>query len=266
MTFLTSLSGEALLLGVVLVVLVMSVGVAVLLGRRPEGRRDRAATTAAAYMTALGSLFAIVTGFLINSEYATLRSAQQVVAAEAASISQLAYASAALPPPDAEIVQGQLADYVDSVATVEWYLLSENQPQASPAFAQLAVLQEALVRVSTREYPSAEAVRSMGDALRTMTQMRRERIAIAAQGLPIALFALSVIAGIALIVNAVIVAARYGSRYAVIAAGIILMVALGLAAILAISAPFRGPFTASPEPLRELAAELRNAAYLPWVR
>jgi hypothetical protein len=256
--FLTSLSGEVLLLGVVLVVLVMSVGVAVLLGRRPEGRRDRAATTAAAYMTALGSLFAIVTGFLINSEYATLRSAQQVVATEAAGISQLAYASAALPPPDAEIVQGELADYVDSVATVEWYLLSENQPQASPAFAQLAVLQEALVRVSTREYPSAEAVASMSDALRTMTQMRRERIAIAAQGLPIALFALSV--------NAVVVAARFGSRYVVIAAGIILMVALGLAAILAISAPFRGPFTASPEPLRELAVELRNADYLPWVR
>jgi len=266
MTILTSLSGTALLIGVVVVVLVMTIGVAVLIGRSPETRRDRAATTAAAYMTALGSLFAIVTGFLINSEYATLRSAQQVVATEAAGISQLAYATAALPPPDAELLQEQLGEYVDTLGTVEWYLLSENRPEASPAFGQLAVLQEGLVRVSTRDYPSAEAVSSMSDALRTMTQMRRERVAIAAQGLPIALFALSVIAGLALIVNAVVVASRYGRRYVFIAGGIVLMVALGLAAILAISAPFRGPFTASPEPLRELATELRNADYLPWVR
>lgn len=266
MIFLTSQSGLVLLVGVVVVVLVMTIGVAVLVGRSPETRRDRAATTAAAYMTALGSLFAIVTGFLINSEYATLRSAQQVVASEAAGISQLAYATAALPPPDAELLQEQLAEYVDTLGTVEWYLLSENRPEASPAFGQLAELQEGLVRVSTRDYPSAEAVASMSDALRTMTQMRRERVAIAAQGLPVALFALSVIAGLALIVNAVVVAARFGRRYVFISGGIVLMVALGLAAILAISAPFRGPFTASPEPLRELATELRNADYLPWVR
>ena len=37
--------------------------------------REPAGLTAAAYMTVLGSLFAILTGFLINTEYTTYRQA-----------------------------------------------------------------------------------------------------------------------------------------------------------------------------------------------
>ena len=38
-----------------------------------------------------------------------------------------------------------------------------------------------------------------------------------------------------------------------------------LAAIIGISAPFNGPFQASPDPVVQLAQELRSGQYLPWL-
>ena len=74
--FLTSLSDWQVLLLALVTVAVVSIAVALLIRRfLGPGPRDRAGITAAAYMTALGSLFAILTGFLISSEYLTLREA-----------------------------------------------------------------------------------------------------------------------------------------------------------------------------------------------
>lgn len=265
MNFLTGLPGVWMLGLTLLFIVVGSAGMVVSLTRSSDAGRERAGATAAAYMTALGSLFAILTGFLINTEYSTLRHANEVVGQEAAAVSQLAYASAGLPPPDAVLVQQQLTLYADALATVEWPALAAGRSEESPAFVGLARLQAEVVRLGAEAYPSPDAVASMRDALQELTQTRRERIAIASQGLPLALFALSVIAGLALIANAVVVAMRSGHRYTWVAAGIIVLVALDLAAILAISAPFRGPFQASTRPLAGVAQELRDAAYLPWV-
>jgi hypothetical protein len=91
-------------------------------------------------------------------------------------------------------------------------------------------------------------------------------VVIASQSLPIALFALSVIAGIALVANALLVSVRAGPRYSLVALGIILVVALDLVAILAISAPFRGAFQVDIAPVTELVNELRAGQYLDWVR
>lgn len=266
MSFLTGLPAIWMLGLTTAFILVGSVAMVVALARSSDSRRERAGATAAAYMTALGSLFAILTGFLINTEYSTLRQANEVVGQEAAAVSQLAYASAGLPPPDAVLVQQRLVLYADSLATVEWPALAAGRSEESPAFTGLAGLQSEVVRLGTESYPSPDAVASMRDALQELTRTRRERIAIASQGLPLALFVLSVIAGLALIANAIIVAMRSGHRYTWVAAGIIVLVALDLAAILAISAPFRGPFQASTRPLAGVARELRDSAYLPWVR
>jgi hypothetical protein len=83
--------------------------------------------------------------------------------------------------------------------------------------------------------------------------------------MPVALLVLSLMTGVALIVNAIVVTLRAGRGYALVALGIIVIVALDLAAIIGISAPFNGPFQASPQPAVELANELRDGQYLPWL-
>jgi hypothetical protein len=88
---------------------------------------------------------------------------------------------------------------------------------------------------------------------------------VANQVLPAPLFSLCVVTGAALILGALLVALRSGPRFALVAAGMVLVVGLDLAAILAISAPFDGPFAVSTAPIRQLAEEIRSGGYAPWV-
>lgn len=106
----------------------------------------------------------------------------------------------------------------------------------------------------------------MQDAINTMTTARRERIVIASQTLPVELFGLAAVAGMGLIVNAVLIANRQGRRrYSLVATGIVLAVASDLGAILVISGPCRGGLQVSTQPVIELAQEVSNGYYLPWV-
>jgi hypothetical protein len=108
MSWLTSLPVWAILFLALLIVGSVSASSYLFLHSRTGDHRERTGLAAAAYMTALGSLFAILTGFLINSEYATLRQAQSLVGKEAAAASRLAWATEALPSVDTALVQQRL--------------------------------------------------------------------------------------------------------------------------------------------------------------
>ena len=263
---LTSLADWQVLLLSLLTVAVVSVGVALLIRRfLGPGPRDRAGITAAAYMTALGSLFAILTGFLISSEYLTLREANHAVGAEVAAASQLAYATGVLPPADAERLQDDLTAYLDALRSGEWPALAAGVADRSPAVPAMRTLQQAVFEVANRPYVPSAASGTLQDAVNDLTTNRRQRVVISTGGLPLPLFALSVMAGLALIVNSLLVAGRQGMRYSLVALGIMLAVALDLGAILAISAPFNGAFVVSTDPISSLITELQNGDYLPWV-
>lgn len=266
MDALVSLDDWAVVLLMVSLTLIVSGAMAFLFARFIRSdRRDKAGTTAAAYMTALGSLFAILTGFLINSEYNTLRDTQRLVGQEVSSASRLAYASASLPPADAEGLQDALTRYLQDVQVGEWQALGQGSASRSPASDSLRGLERSVSTVANRPYVSDSEASSIERAIEGVTAARRQRVVIASQTLPIALFALSVIAGIALVANALLVSLRAGPRYGLVALGIVLVVALDLAAILAISAPFRGPFQVDILPIVELVDELRSGQYLDWV-
>lgn len=264
--WLISLDDWALVLLSVGAMLLMSAALVIVLARMLRGhRRDKAGMTAAAYMTALGSLFAILTGFLINSEYSTLRDAQRIVGSEVASASRLAYASASLPPADAEIVQDALIRYLDDVRLGEWHALGAGTAAKSPAVDSLRALERAASNLQGRSYVTDSEMSGIDSALDGLASARRQRVVIAMQSLPLALLGLSIIAGIALVANAILVALRVGPKYTLVALGIVLVVALDIAAILAISGPFRGPFQVDAQPIVELLAELRAGQYLDWV-
>lgn len=232
----------------------------------PIDRRERAGTTAAAYMTVLGSLFAILTAFLINTEYSTYRQANNEVGVEVSAASDLAYASASLPPVDTSLIQSDLLVYLMSVQNREWPHLGADPGGPSPSASAAAKLSQTVFTYGPRSYAPGPSVDAMQGALASMTEARRQRIVLATQVLPLPLFILSVVTGAALIFGALLVALRSGPRYALIAGGIVLIVGFDLAAILAISAPFAGPFTVSTLPIGQLADEVHAGLYLPWVR
>lgn len=266
MRWLASLSPAVILIASVAVATAIAVGTTVVAYRlsRPSGR-DHIGITAAAYMTALGSLFAILTGFLLNGEYALLRQTQNIVNEEVAAANRLAFATEGLPAADTSLVQDTLATYFDALGNGEWRALGLNTPENSPAVPALARLQQVVFDIGSRDYTPAATADGMQAAVSDLTGSRRQRVAISSQTTPVALLVLSFITGVALIVNAILVTLRSGRRFALVAAGIVVIVALDLSAIVGISAPFNGPFQASPVPMNQFATELRAGSYLPWL-
>lgn len=226
---------------------------------------ESAGSTAAAYMTALGSLFAILTAFLISSEYATLRDAQNLVADESAAASRLAFATAGLPAADVSLVQDRLASYLRALEGDEWRALAQKEPQRSTAFAALNDLQTTVFNVASRSYAPASSRDGMATAVADLTSLRSQRIAIGSTPLPGPLLALSMLAGLALVANAIVVTLRSSPWTTVVAMGIVVIVALNIALIIGISAPFRGPFLAGRAPIADLGRDIRGGRYLPWV-
>ena len=76
--------------------------------------------------------------------------------------------------------------------------------------------------------------------------------------------AFAMIAGLALIGNAIIVTLKNGPRDGIVTIGIVVVVGLDLALILALSGPFNGPFEVGVDPLTGLLQEIRSGEYLPW--
>lgn len=267
MEVLTSLPAGWLLLFVLGGVLVFSGLMIVVLQRtvRTDGR-ERAGLVAAAYMTALGSLFAILTGFLLNGEYAVLRDTQRLVYEEVAAGSRVAFSAEGLPAADVSVVQDRLVNYFGSLPGSEWRALSRDAPDESASVGALSDLQRVVFAIGSRPYAPRSSVDGMQAAVGEITGIRRERASVASQSTPVALVVLSVFTGLALIVNAIIVALRSGVGFAVFAVGIIVIVALDLGAVIGISAPFNGPFQVDPAPAAELARDIQRGEYLSWVK
>ena len=267
MRFLTSLATWQVLVGSIVLTVLFTFLVAWAANRFMTSTvAEKAGTTAAAYMTAFGSLFAILTGFLIQAEYANYRQAQNALGAEVAAATQLASASAVLPAADTDRIQSDLNAYLESLLLGEWTALAQGVPARSPSTPALRNMQEEVFNRASKPYVSDSIGRTMQDGINRMTTARRDRIVLASQTLPVELFGLAVVAGLGLIVNAVLIANRQGSRrYSTVAIGIVLAVALDLGAILVISAPFRGGLQVSTEPIAELSAEISEGFYLPWV-
>jgi len=268
MRFLTSLPTWQVLIGSIILTAVFAYAATWLAGRFLRGNAGKkAGATAASYMTAFGSLFAILTGFLIQAEYSTYRAAQNALGVEVAAATQLASASTVLPAADTDRIQSDLNSYLDSLLLGEWTALSQGVPARSPSTPALRALQQEVFNRASKEYVSDSVARTLQDSINKMTTARRDRIVLASQTLPVELFGLAVVAGLGLIVNAVLIANREGRRrYALVATGIVLAVALDLGAIVVISAPFRGGLQVSTDPIAELSAEISEGFYLPWAQ
>lgn len=226
--------------------------------------REKAGVTAVAYMTAFGSLFAILTGFLINSEYAVTRQVQSAIGVEVSAASQLASATAALPPSDALRIQTLLENYIVSLSVNEWPALAVNDSGESPAVYNLRALQQEIYLRTGTAYVSSSVASTLQDSINTMTTARRDRIVLGSQTLGIELFGLAVIAGLGLVANALLISNRQGRRFGLVAIAIVSVVALDIGAIAVISAPFKGGLGVSSLPLTQLANEIDEGIYLPW--
>ncbi|MBK9179027.1 MAG: hypothetical protein IPM45_05540 [Acidimicrobiales bacterium] len=216
--------------------------------------REQAATVAGPLMPALGAAFGVLVAFTIGSEWVVLRAAQDDVAAEAAAASRLAWASTS-PGVETGAVVDALVVYLGVSADTE-FSGDATQTGSAEAFAELGELERTVRAQVSRPGVPAAASSELLASLDALTTARRDRFAAAGRRFLGLVLALLVVSGLALVADSVALTLRFGRRVALLVAGLVAVVAMSIATILAISAPFRGSFSVRPEPIRQVIAGL----------
>jgi hypothetical protein len=261
MTWLTSLPTWILVVGWLLAAFGVAAGSRRLVTALvPADERADVRGIVAPLMPALGATFAVLTAITLSSEVGYLKSAQDIVAGEAAAAARLAWAATSPQVPSDE-VHAALLTYLQTTRAQEW----NGERAATGGDAATGDAIAALERTVRVEAARTEIGTPLSTELLTsldaVTSGRRARIAAADRSLP-ALYVVTLVAsGIALIANAGALVVGVGRRAAALVIGLAAVVGLSLALLFALSAPWRGPLVVSGDAIDRVIRDIRDGYF-----
>jgi hypothetical protein len=226
----------------------------------PATQAEMAYSIAAPIMTALAAGFAVLMALTVANAAAYLSSAQSIVNSEAADASRLAWASTT-PGVDSATVQQALLGYLEATRAHEWHGASAGSG-ADPATVRAIARLENVVRAQAgkKVLGTPESTELLA-SLDAVTSDRRARLAVGSHELP-GLYAVTLaVTGLALIVNASVIALRGHRRAALLIGGLPIIVGLSLALLFAIGSPFRGAITVSAQPIDSVIQNLQTGYF-----
>lgn len=255
MDWLTSLPAGLLVVGWLALALLVAFG-----ARRavralvPAGEHDDVPGFAAPLMPALGAGFGVLIALTLAGEAGYLKSAQDIVAAEAAASSRLAWAATS-PGVRSEPIHTALGDYLQATRASEWRgaAAADGDPAVTDA---IATLEHAVRAEAARTELGTPASTELLASLDAVTSDRRQRIAAAARQVPVLYVVTLVAGGTALVTNAGALGFRSSLRTSLLVAGLAVVVGLSLALLFALGAPWRGPLVVSGAPIDAVIHDL----------
>ena len=263
MTWLTSLPTWVLVVAWLAAAFAIAAGSRRLVGALvPAAQRADVRGIVAPLMPALGAVFAVLTAITLSSEVGYLKSAQDIVAGEAAAAARLAW-TATSPQVPSDEVHDALLTYLRSTRADEWNGDRAATGDDAGTGEALATL-ERVVRVqAARTELGTPLSTELLASLDAVTAGRRARIAAADRSLP-ALYVVTLVAsGIALIANAGALVVGVGRRAAALVIGLAAVVGLSLALLFALSAPWRGPLVVSGDAIDRVIRDIRDGYFAP---
>ncbi len=227
------------------------------------GAKDQAdlGTIAGSLMGALGALFAFLTAFVITIEWGQHREVERIVGMEADACVRLAWISHS-PGCDGAAIRRDLAAYLQSVLNDEWSVLAEGAG-CEATHDQMSELQYRVRGIAAQPDVPPSVADGLTTAADAIAVTRSERLNAAAHDLPTPLFLLAFLSGVVLALNAVALALHLDRAYSLAIAGIVALIPLDLALLLAIALPFRGDLRVEGHPLARVLDNLTRGRYGP---
>jgi hypothetical protein len=257
--WLTSLPAGVLVVGWLAFALVVAFGARLAVRALvPAGEHADVQGFAAPLMPALGAAFGVLIALTLAGEAGYLKSAQDIVADEAAASSRLAWAATS-PGVRSEPIHTALRDYLRATRAAEWRGEGAADGDAEVAEA-IATLERAVRTEAARDELGTPASTELLASLDAVTGDRRQRIAAAAREIPVLYIVTLVAGGTALIVNAGALAFRSSVRASLLITGLAVVVGLSLALLFSLGAPWRGPLVVSGDPIDDVVDGL-DAGY-----
>jgi hypothetical protein len=225
----------------------------------PAGEHDDVQRAAAPLMPALGAAFGVLIGLTLASEAGYLKSAQDIVANEAAAASRLAWAATS-PGVRSGPIHETLREYLQATRAREWR--GAGAEEGDPAVAEAIASLEQVVRTeAARSELGTPASTELLVSLDAVTGGRRERVAAASREIPVLYVVTLVVAGVALVVTAGALGVRGSPRTALLAGGLAVVVGLCVSLLFSLAAPWRGPLVVSGHPLDVVVRDLQSGLF-----
>jgi hypothetical protein len=227
-----------------------------------DEHQEGLATIAAPLMTSFGALFAFLTAFVITAEWNQHRDIEQTVGKEADACVRLIWASES-PGCDGPGSRGRLLRYLRVVRGVEWPTLGTGGEGCEQAHALMTDLQHHVRTMADSDSVRTSAASELTKAADAMAVTRADRLNAAGHDLPTPLFFLASISGVMLTLNSVALSLHLERGYAIVIAGLVILVALDLALLVALMAPFSGALRVHGRALARVLDELESGVYGP---
>lgn len=257
MDWLTSLPAGLLVVGWLAFALLVAFGARLAVRVvAPAGEHAQVQQIASPLMPALGAAFGVLIALTLAGEAGYLKSAQDIVADEAAASSRLAWAATS-PGVRTEPIHAALRDYLQATRATEW----RGTPAAhgDPGVAEaIATLEEVVRAEAARTELSTPTSTELLVSLDAVTSDRRQRIAAASRQIPVLYVVTLVVGGTALIANAGALGLRSSVRTSLLFVGLAVVVGLSLALLFSLGAPWRGPLVVSGHPLDAVVHDLQT--------
>ena len=187
----------------------------------------------------LGTIYAVMVGFMLYAVWANFQTAEANANAEANAAVDLYRTADGLPAEQRIVIQQAALQYVRAVADVEWDAMNRQKiPHAAQPYIQT------MWREMTRSYvvSSTQEVslnRAMSE-LNTMTEHRRLRVLERETAMPTILWTVLVIGGIITIASCCMIGSDNSALHGTLIIASSLLISLALVAIGDIDRPFQG--------------------------
>jgi hypothetical protein len=218
------------------------------------------ADISAPLMTAFGALFAFLTAFVITIEWNQHRDVEQIVGQEADACVRLIWASRS-PGCDGPGTRAQLQRYLQSVRHEEWPTLAMGSDGCRTTHDLMTELQRHVRTMAAEPAVHEFAAEELIKAADKLAVTRADRLNAAGHDLPTPLFLLAFLSGIMLTLNSVALSLHLERGYSIVIGGLVVLVAMDLALLVALSAPFTGALRVHGRPLARVLDNLEAGDY-----
>ncbi|AJF63831.1 DUF4239 domain-containing protein [Streptomyces vietnamensis] len=198
-----------------------------------------------------GAIYGIILAFVVVNLWTQLDHTQTVVFQEATDVSLVVRSTRSFPPAERARVDKAVSEYVHAVVEVQWPRMRDGRPSFATTSKQVDEMYDA---VEAYDPPTARDQAFYGEAVTRLNDaaaMRRERINIARNELPVLLQVLVYGGAVVIILLTFLYGLRSLRMQFLFVASVAGLIGFSLLLVLVLDRPFAGDLTVSPQPFKE---------------
>ncbi|MER5203786.1 DUF4239 domain-containing protein [Streptomyces sp. NPDC002825] len=198
-----------------------------------------------------GAIYGIILAFVVVTLWTQLDHTQTVVSQEATDISLVVRATRSFPLAERARIDEAVGEYVHAVVEVQWPKMREGRPSFAVTSKPLTEMYDAL---QAYDPPTARDQAFYGEAVTRLNDaaaMRRERINIATNELPVLLQVLVYGGAVVIILLTFLYGLRSLRMQFLFVATVAGLIGFSLLLVLVLDRPFAGDLTVSYQPFKE---------------